>query len=116
LIEPTEDHLFWAEECSKLFGGMDIFAIDALHGTDGKDYIIELNDCAIGILTEVWEEDSMTMVQMALDKMNANLSPSEKKKKAKSAKSKDTKKKEEKGEKEEKKESKKKKGTKSKAK
>jgi hypothetical protein len=31
---------------------MDILAVDALHGKDGKDYIIELNDTAIGILNE----------------------------------------------------------------
>jgi len=71
LIEPTEAHKFWASECSKLFGGMDIFAIDALHGKDGNDYIIELNDTAIGILGSIWDEESAEIVRLAIERMNA---------------------------------------------
>ena len=32
-----------------------ILAVDALHGKDGKNYIIELNDTAIGILANRYE-------------------------------------------------------------
>lgn len=71
LIEPTEEHKFWASECAKLFGGMDVFAIDALHGKDGKDYIIELNDTAIGILASIWEEESNEIVRLAIERMDA---------------------------------------------
>eukprot|EP00026_Physarum_polycephalum_P017617 Phypoly_transcript_18903.p1 GENE.Phypoly_transcript_18903~~Phypoly_transcript_18903.p1 ORF type:complete len:243 (+),score=39.58 Phypoly_transcript_18903:108-731(+) len=66
----TEEYKRWADECAKCFGGMDIFAIDALHGLDGKDYIIELNDTAIGILAERWLEDSMRIRDLALDRMD----------------------------------------------
>jgi len=69
-IPLTDEYKLWADECAKLFGGMDIFALDCLHGEDGKDYVIELNDCAIGILSSVWEEDSMTIAQLVIDKMN----------------------------------------------
>ena len=69
-IELTDDYKRWADECSKLFGGMDILAVDALHGVDGKDYIIELNDTAIGILTQNWEEDTLSLCQLVIERMN----------------------------------------------
>ncbi|KAL6052270.1 Asparaginyl-tRNA synthetase, cytoplasmic (Asparagine--tRNA ligase) (AsnRS) [Balamuthia mandrillaris] len=69
-IEPTEQHKLWAEECSKLFGGMDILAVDALHGKDGKDYIIELNATAIGVLASMWEEESIVLRDLVLQRMN----------------------------------------------
>ncbi|HEY9818996.1 MAG TPA: hypothetical protein V6D20_24770 [Candidatus Obscuribacterales bacterium] len=47
-MEPTEEHVLWAEEAAKCFGGMDLLALDVMHGKDGKDYIIEMNGTAIG--------------------------------------------------------------------
>jgi glutathione synthase/RimK-type ligase-like ATP-grasp enzyme len=68
---PLEDkYKVWADECSELFGGLDILAIDALHGKDGKDYIIELNDTAIGLTPGYWEKQTKLIVNMAIDKMN----------------------------------------------
>ena len=69
-IELTEKYKLWADECSKLFGGLDILAVDALHGTDGKDYIIELNDTAIGILTDHWEDDTKELISLVISRMN----------------------------------------------
>ena len=69
-IELTDEYKFWADECSTLFGGMDILAVDAIHGKNGKNYIIELNGTAIGIIPEKWKEDTQTIVNMCIDKMN----------------------------------------------
>jgi hypothetical protein len=33
-------------QVAKLFGGLDIVSMDVLHGTDGKDYVLEINDTA----------------------------------------------------------------------
>ncbi|KAL0478007.1 synapsin [Acrasis kona] len=68
---PLEDkYKLWADECSKLFGGLDILAVDALHGKDGKDYIIELNDTAIGLTPGYWELQTKLIVDIAIERMN----------------------------------------------
>ena len=56
----------WADECGKAFGGLDLFAVDALRKTadDGtvSYVIIELNGSACGFATS-WEEDSITLAK-----------------------------------------------------
>ncbi len=42
-IPLTDYYKLWADECAKVYGGMDLLAVDALHGKDGKDYILEVS-------------------------------------------------------------------------
>lgn len=67
----TETYKMWADECSRLFGGMDILAIDALHTADGEEYIIELNDCLIGFPKECEKEDMNSIKKLVLDRIES---------------------------------------------
>lgn len=70
-VEMEPKWKLWADECSKVFGGLDILAVDALHSKDGREYIIELNDSPIGLTPGYWNTDSEVIRSIVLDKMNA---------------------------------------------
>lgn len=65
-----EEYKFWADEVAKLFGGLDILALDVLHTKDGRDYIIELNDTAPGLMWEHEEEDLGHIRDLVLQRMS----------------------------------------------
>jgi synapsin len=68
-MEMTKEFKLWADECSKIFGGLDWFAIDVAHGKDGNDYILELNGSAIGLT--YWKEDTLKIRDMCIKRMNS---------------------------------------------
>jgi len=69
-IPMTEVFKFWAEECGKLFGGMEILTVDAIHTKDGKDYILEINDTASGLHVPNELEDMRYIRDLCLEKIN----------------------------------------------
>jgi len=77
-------HRNWADECSTLFGGMEILGFDAVHRkSDGVYVILEINDTAIGLLNEnqvknvkVSQAEEMGFIRDAcLRKLEASLLP-----------------------------------------
>lgn len=80
-IPVTEQFRLWADQCSMLFGGMDILTVDAIHMPDGHDCIIvhvdsfdlqdilEINDCASGLAPSNETEDMEHIAQLVLNKL-----------------------------------------------
>lgn len=65
-----EYHRMWINECSKMWGGLDITAMDVLHRADGSAIVLEMNDTACGLMFEHEQEDmghirDLVMVRMA---------------------------------------------------
>jgi len=63
----TVEYKRWIDEGSKIFGGLEICAIDAIHcSKDNKDYILEINDTAIGLAPHKEHEDMPIMCDLVM--------------------------------------------------
>jgi len=70
-IPLTDQYKLWVDECAKIFGGLDILAVDAIHASNGKEYILEVNDSAIGLCPDTEEEDSLHIRDVVMEKLLA---------------------------------------------
>eukprot|EP01117_Protostelium_nocturnum_P005967 TRINITY_DN2146_c0_g2_i1.p1 TRINITY_DN2146_c0_g2~~TRINITY_DN2146_c0_g2_i1.p1 ORF type:complete len:377 (+),score=141.93 TRINITY_DN2146_c0_g2_i1:746-1876(+) len=86
-IQPSEDHKRWAHEVRNEFG-MDIFTVDAIHTTDDRDHILEINDSASGLASQNEQEDKgyiRDLVMKRLEEASAREAEKKEKEKAKSS-------------------------------
>ncbi|EDO39526.1 predicted protein, partial [Nematostella vectensis] len=74
-IEITDRYKLWAEECSKLFGGLDIMCVEAILGKDKKEYIIEVTDTAMRLFNDTVDEDQQRIADLVIQKMEAHYPP-----------------------------------------
>jgi len=70
-IEVEDRYRRWADEASAMFGGLDILAVDAIVEEEtGKEYIVEVNDTAIGLHPDYAAEDNLHIKELVLARMN----------------------------------------------
>jgi glutathione synthase/RimK-type ligase-like ATP-grasp enzyme len=59
----------WADEASRIFGGLDICTVDVLHSQkDGKEYILEVNGTSSGFMPDCLEEDNAHVREVTLQR------------------------------------------------
>jgi len=66
-----EKYKKWIDEASSMFGGLELCSLEAIVDGAGQEYIIEINDCAMGLMGDGQDEDRKLIAEVVIKEMEA---------------------------------------------
>merc|ERR1712079_407951 len=64
-------HKKWIDEVSSMFGGLELCSLEAIVDGAGQEYVIEINDCAMGLMGDGQDEDRKLIAELVIKEMEA---------------------------------------------
>jgi len=69
---PVQDrYKRWIDEAASMFGGLELCSLEAIVDKTGQEYIIEINDCAMGLMGDGQDEDRKIIAEVVIKEMEA---------------------------------------------
>ncbi|KAL1116564.1 hypothetical protein AAG570_005036 [Ranatra chinensis] len=75
-IQMQDRYRVWIDAVAELFGGLDMCALELIVGRDGREVLIEVNDCALSLMGDSQEEDRRIIADLVCQRMQATCRPS----------------------------------------
>ena len=72
-VPVQEKYKKWIDEASSMFGGLELCSLEAIVDAGGREFIIEVNDCAMGLLGDGQDEDRRLIAELVISKMEVHI-------------------------------------------